>query len=360
MKLAAFEKIFPTPGFLAMPGTGIDISDHSIKIVDLKKGEGALVLSRHAEKKIPHGIIEGGKIKDEKKLRETLTMLAKEFSLGFVRVSLPEEQVYSFNMHLTKVPPGEIRSAIELQLEEHIPIAARDAIFDYDLIAEHKDSYDLQVSAASRAVVESYFSIFRASGLSPVSFELEADSIARVIIPRGDRGTYMVVDFGESRTGIFIVSDGVVRFTSTFDIGGFTLTKMIEKSFNVDFAQAEEMKTKNGLRRSPENRELFAVLLNSVSVLRDEINKQFVYWHTHKDEDGQDRKKIEKIILCGGNSNLFGLSDYLSMSIKTRVEFANVWVNVNSFERYLPDILAREASGYATALGLALGNFEYD
>ena len=56
--------------------------------------------------------------------------------------------------------------------------------------------------------------------------------------------TYMIVDFGEKRTGIFIVSRGVVMFTSTLDVGGVMLNDMIAKNFKVSYQEAEEMKKK--------------------------------------------------------------------------------------------------------------------
>ena len=176
----------------------------------------------------------------------------------------------------------------------------------------------------------------------------------------GDQGTYMIVDFGKKRTGIFIISRGVVMFTSTLDVGGMMLTSMIEKNFKISFKEAEIMKQKYGLQRNIENKEIFAVLLNSVSVLRDEIVKHFLYWHTHKDEDGRNNPPIKKIIMCGGDSNLIGLSDYFSVSMKNPVEMANVWVNITDTQNYVPEINFKQALSFAAALGLALGDFQYD
>ena len=115
-----------------------------------------------------------------------------------------------------------------------------------------------------------------------------------------------------------------------------------------------------GLRRNATNREVFSVLLNGVSILRDEIVKHFLYWHTHKDEEGKDRPLIKKVILSGGDSNLIGLSEYLSVSMKINVEIANVWVNITDTGKYVPEISLDESLKFASALGLALGNFEHD
>ena len=169
----------------------------------------------------------------------------------------------------------------------------------------------------------------------------------------------MIVDFGQKRTGIFVVSGGIVMFTSTIDIGGLILTNMIAKSFKITFEEAEKMKRKYGLERNTENRELFSVILNNISILRDETMKHFIYWHTHKEGD-KDHPQIKKIILCGGDSNLIGLAEYFSVSTKNTVEMANVWINITNTEKYVPEIEFEQSLSYAAALGLALGDFEYD
>ena len=156
------------------------------------------------------------------------------------------------------------------------------------------------------------------------------------------------------------MSHGVITFTSTLDLGGATLTKMIQKNFNVNAEEADKMKKKFGLQRNMENKEIFSVLLNSASVLRDEIAKNFLYWHTHKDEEDRERPPIKKIILCGGDANLIGLAEYFSISIKNKVETANVWANIFDTEKYIPEITFNRSLTYAAAIGLALGDFERD
>jgi len=342
------------------PSFGLDISDESLKFIELVPAKTGIKIGRYGERKISTGIIESGKIKDPKKLEQVLLSLKKEIGMRFVRVSLPEEQVYLFHLRLEKEGLMNVREGIELSLEEHVPIPAQDAIFDYEVLSESEQSLELEVAAIPKNVIENYLLVFRNSLLSVQSFELEAQAISRAVVKKGDLNTYMIVDFGQTRTGIFIMSHGVVTFTSTLDLGGATLTKMIQKNFNVNAEEADKMKKKFGLQRNMENKEIFSVLLNSASVLRDEIAKNFLYWHTHKDEEDRERPPIKKIILCGGDANLIGLAEYFSISIKNKVETANVWANIFDTEKYIPEITFNRSLTYAAAIGLALGDFERD
>ena len=317
-------------------------------------------MGRYGERKIPAGIIESGKIKSPARLKEILISLRKEEGVKFVRVSLPEEQVYLFPLRLEKSDLKNVREGIELALEEHVPISATDTIFDYDFVGEDAQSLEVLVAASTKNVIENYLSVFKDSFMSVQAFELEAQAISRAVIKKGDLETYMIVDFGKTRTGIFIISRGVVAFTSTLNIGGMSLDGMIQKNFNISFEEANKMKQQYGLERNAPNKEIFAVLLNSVSVLRDELVKHFLYWHTHRDEKEKNRPPIKKIILCGGDSNLIGLSEYLSVSMKSKVEMANVWINITKTEENVPEIGFNQSLSFAPALGLALGNFVYD
>lgn len=351
------NRFFPVPNFLLMPTFGLDISDASIKFVKLNSDRHGIKIVQYGEKKIPLGIIESGKIKDSKKLEEILIRLRKEEGVKSVRLSLPEEQIYLFRMKLAKEGLRNIQEGIELSLEEHVPILAQDAVFDYEIIKEKKENIEIQVAVIPRGVIQSYLSVFENSKITVASCELEAQAIARAVIKRGGQDTYMLVDFGEKRTGISIISEGEVVFSSTLDFGGEMLTNMIKKSFKVDFEEAEKIKLKYGLQRNVGNKETFAVLLNGVSILRDEIAKHFLYWQSHRDADGENNPLIKKIILCGGNSSMIGLSDYFSVSMKNPVEIGNVWVNMINLEGKIPEINFNKSLSFATAIGLALANF---
>lgn len=348
------------PAYLASPSFGLDISDESIKFISLLSGKHGIKVSKYGERKVPPGVLESGKIRDPKKMEDILLSLRKEEGIKSVRISLPEDQIYLFRLRIEKDGLESIRESIELSLEEHIPVPAEETTFDYRLIDEDSKSIQVQVAAIPTNVIENYLTVFKNSEIIVQSVEIEAQALARAVIKKGDMNTYMIVDFGEKKTGIFIISRGIAMFTSTLDFGGVVLGNMIQKSFNVDVSEAEEMKKRYGLQRNIENKEIFPVLLNSVSILRDEVAKHFLYWHTHKDEEGKDNPPIEKIILCGGDSNLIGLPEYLAVSMKTKVEMANVWGNILDTSKYVPEIGFKRALSFGASLGLALGNFEHD
>lgn len=354
MERSRFYKFFPPPQFLQMPAVGLDISDAAMRFVELVEKRKAFVIGRFGERVIPRGIIEAGEVKKPAELRAIFSELKKEHGLSFVSMALPEEKAYLFDMHLPSMKHKDIRGAIELGLEEHVPLKADEVFFDYDIEKETENGTDVSVSVVPRMLVDGYLEAFSGSGISPLAFEIEVQSIARSVVPDGDKHSYLIVDFGKTRTGIAVVSEGMVEFTSTTLVGGDSLTDAIAKNMNITHDEAEKIKREKGISGVAENVDLSLALMSAVSILRDEIAKQQAYWQTRSDEYGKKRPTIQKVYLCGGDSNLAGFAEYLAQGLSVPVELANTLVNVNTLDEYVPEISFSDSLRYATALGLAL------
>ena len=98
-------------------------------------------------------------------------------------------------------------------------------------------------------------------------------------------------------------------------------------------------------------------MMNTISILKDEINRYLVYWHSHhRNEliDKDSRGKVSKIILCGENGALRSLDDYISLSLGLEVEKAMVWRNIFSLEEDIPDMDFFTSLEYSAAVGLAM------
>ena len=341
-----------------MPAIGLDISDSAVTALELVRRKGSFAVGRYGRRALPQGSILGGYVHDQAAVVAELCKLRDELALDFVNASLSEEKAYLFKANIPRVKRKEMREVIEFKLEENVPIPASDAIFDYTLISEagHEapDHLDVGVTVLPKKVVETYAELLAAADLMPLSFETEAQAIARALVARGDRGTYLIVNFGESKTGLFIVSEEVVHFTSTVAIGGAHITEAIGKSLSISKEEAKALKTNHEAFKDRKGTELFPSLLNTLSVLKDEVSKLSIYWRTHKDPAGELGKKIQRILLCGRDSSLVGFADYLSLALQTPAHVGNVWCNAFSFEEYIPPLSRDESLDYAAAIGLAM------
>ncbi len=343
-----------------MSAVGIDISDHAIRFLELAPNRGTFKLGRFGEQSLPDGVISFGDIKDPGTLKTALIGLRREHGLSFVRASLPEEKAFLFKQEIpTDLSEEEIRENIAFQLEEHAPLKPEDAEFDYcqiesPFIKDSPSAREILVSVFPKATVESYLDAYKSAGLMPLSFEMEGTALARSLVPRGDFGTYMIVDIGRFRTGIAVVSKGAVHFTSTVEVGGEAITEAIGRHLSIPRDEAEKLKVGGAFSRNGQYREIFPILLESLAQLTEQINKHYIYWHNHPDKKDSTPPLIEKVIVCGGDANLEGFAENLSLSMRTRVVVGNVWVNAFSTEEYIPPLPYSSSLSYAVAIGLSL------
>jgi len=357
MNFKTLVRFFPVPAFLRTPMVGFDISSDSIKILELKEKKGIFSIGIFGDSLLPVGCIERGNIKNPNILKKHLIQVRKKFNLKYITVSLPEEQSYVFSITIPNVKPKEIRESVELQLEEHIPIPSDSVVFDYSINRINQETGDitLSVSALPLEIVESYLNILEDSGFIPLIFETEASALARAVVPSFSKDTFMIVDFGNTRSMFSVVEEGIPVFNSTINFGGAHLTNAIQKQLNITYEEAEKIKLEKGISHDIDD-EIFSSSISTLAVLKDEINKYYSYWNDHVVKDKKNKTSIKKIFFCGGASALKGLNEFLSSYLEVPFQLANVWENVPSVEKDIPPISKKKSLQYATAIGLALNN----
>ena len=355
-----FSRMFTPPRFMTLPSAGVDISDASLKYVQFKHGGRRLELVTWGDIPIPEKTVKRGDLQNKDNLVAVLKEFKQKTRVEYVRVSLPEERAYLFETTVEKVSsPREIRNVLEFRLEENVPLSPRDAYFDYAVVGKNPTTHALTVGVAvyARDTINGYYEACRSAGLIPLSFEVEAQAIARAAVRSGERGAFMIVDFGQSRTGVGIVYHGTLMFTSTIDIGGAQLSDAMRRHIGaIEESEITRIKNTQGLLRSEEaGGEVYTALLSSIATLKDELSMRINYWNVHG--EGVTDRGIEKIILCGGSVNLAGLPEYFTEELEIPTERAQVWQNAFSFQDVVPPITRRYSYGYATAIGLALTDF---
>lgn len=358
---SSFFKYFPAPKYIGMPHVGFEISSNAIRYIEIVKSPKGLTLGKFGIQELVTPVVFNETLSSNQDLIMSLKKLQKANKFNFVEISIPEEKAYLFT---TEVPSGDeevVRSHIEFHLEENVPVALADTVFDYHIIKRNskKGTDFASVSVVPRGVIEDYISLFEKCGMTPVSFLIENQAITRSIISLDDMDTYLVVNIGKAKTVLSIVNEQTVQFTSTVNIGGDDFVTAIAKENSITKEQAEKMIREKGFVRTDNNNDFFLSLINVVSALRDEIQRVYMYWLSHVDKNGKDPTAPFKVLLTGRDSSIIGFREYMALSLKVPVDLANVWVNVLSFDEEIPPIEHLESLNYATVIGLALPKSKY-
>ncbi|HEY0964598.1 MAG TPA: pilus assembly protein PilM [Candidatus Paceibacterota bacterium] len=354
-----FSRLVPPPSYITMPCVGVDISDTSLKYVAFKpslKDGTKRTIEQWGEIVIPSAVVNRGDVQDPKQLAAVLSEFRDITKAEFVRVTLPEERAYLFETEIKhNTPMKEVRGLLEFRLEENVPIPSREVFFDYTIlpVGEGSKAVNVSVVAYAKHTIQSYYDACIAAGLRPVAFEVEGQAMARAIIPRNAEGAVMLVDFGKTRTGISIVYKGSLLYTSTIDIGGEELSRVLRKVVGEKPEnELTHLKNTQGLIRGVDSSVVRDSLMSTVSVIKDEIMTRMQYWHLRTNH--QPDRAITSIVLCGGSANLKGFPQYLAETLNLPTTRGNVWENAFSLDDTVPPIDRRQSFGYAAAIGLAL------
>jgi len=118
------------PRFVDLPSVGIDVSDFSIKFIELVRTRHGIRIGRFGERKLPEGVVVSGAITKRDELVEILKGLKHDEGLHFVRASLPEEEGFFFESSVPRgIRTSEARSVLELRLQANVPLSPADAVF---------------------------------------------------------------------------------------------------------------------------------------------------------------------------------------------------------------------------------------
>lgn len=354
------------------PVIGLDISDSSLKAAALKKsGDGMFDLVAWGKGYFAENTIVDGEIKSQdgfqKTLAEVLTGEKSNFpKTKYITASLPEEKAF---LRILELPLGlkekELAEALKYEIEANIPMALDEVYYDHEIVGADAAAghYDIMVNAIPKRIADSYVDFFGRNGWQLTALEVDAVATKRALFSGAEaaKESALLLDIGASRTSFIIVSEGVLRFTSSNTVAGNQFSKMLSEHFPLNLKEAEFMKRIVGLDQNHEKgQELLNVLLPDLTALKGQIQDYINFFETHPTSHtlSESAKKISKVVLTGGGAALWGLSDWLSQELRLGVVLGSLGKRLKSNPMHAAKITLEESLPYATAVGLALRNFD--
>ena len=357
-----FSNIYGSPSAF-----GLDLSDFSIKIAQLKKRRKYFELKNYNRISLPEGVVTEGIIENEKKLIEILKKAISSVKGELIKnpyavCSLPEQHGFIKIITLPKMEPEEIKQAIKWEAEANIPFSLDEVYLSWQILPPSKESDRMEVliTAAPKTIVDKYLGVFKAAGIEPVMFEIESVATARSLIKdKISPGPVLIIDLGFVRTSFIIFADRSIRFTSSISsVCSKELIDLISEKLKTDIKESQLSKLKIDLSKKEEDSKIFNAINPCLNKLIDKIKDCFVFNREYNQNMRNSTGDISEIIICGGGAHLKGLPQYLSSRLKIPVKLGNPWVNIPYSKNRIPTIPYDESPDYATVLGLALRGIE--
>ena len=239
---------------------GLDLGSSTISAVRLRYQTGGSQLLQAAIDTLPEGLIREGEVRDV----EALTFAIKDFwkthklKSKKVALGLANQKVVVRTLEFPLLDEKELRSAIEFQAQDYIPIPVEDAVFDFHVLGRFTDDEGVEkqkvlVVAAQKDMVMDFINGVKKAGLSIAGIDLQAFAMLRALAPTSfletgpaDRAT-AIANIASDVTNLVVDVAGEPQFTRIISFGEDDFTKAVQDMQGITFPEAEQLKARAGL-----------------------------------------------------------------------------------------------------------------
>ncbi len=250
---------------------------------------------------------------------------------------------------------SKINQVLAFEIEDLVPFDMADMVCADQILSMKKSGSTVLASMARKEDIARLLRFFNAAGVDPkvLTLNCSALSVAALNLPETGEGTYAVIDIGASSTDVVIVDNGQIALMRSITEGGRAVTSELARDLEVDFDDAEKLKTQVGKvfasdAASPEDERVARLSQSLVQAHQSLFGRLRQTIHAAIQE-GQYR--IEKIYLLGGGTQLPGFDNFITdaLGISTK-PFPMIDAKYLNFSG-APD---RSDNEFVASLGLAL------
>ncbi|MBU2564386.1 type IV pilus assembly protein PilM [Patescibacteria group bacterium] len=294
---------------------GLDVSDHTIEVVELQRGGNKMKVLKINRVKIEPGIIEHGRVKNSEKLILILRALFKQarpksIFINKIAFALPKSQTHIKVLEVKSTTEKDLISVVEEEAIKVIPLNKEDLVFSYKLLNKTKESVEVLLVAASKKIILEWQDVFNKLGVNIDFFDIEVLASFRGLTELPEK-PFCIVDIGAFSTNISIFNSFGLRYSYSINIAGNSFNKELMNSLGINKEHAEGQKIKFGL--SDKNNPVFPVLINVLENISNEIKNSIKFF------EEKTNKRVKNIILIGGSSKLKEIDKYFSSSLGLNV-----------------------------------------
>ena len=352
---------------------GIDIGSSAVKVVQLRKEKGRVILETYGELALgPYAGLEIGQATQlpNEKIVEAVKDILRESHTTTINaaVAIPFSASLISLVELPKVSDKELAQMVPLEARKYIPVPIAEVTLDWWEVPKVPRSYDpneeekkeekskneiekteVLSAAIHKDTITKYQRLVKDLAIQVSFFEIELFSTLRSALRR-DLAITMVVDIGASNTKVFIVERGVLRSSHNINRGSQDITLAIARSLTVPIKQAEQMK-----RDFHQNGALdknIAELINlTTSYILNEVSRIALNF------ERKYNSVIHKMVLTGGGALLRDFADEAEKTLEMEVQLGNPF-SATEAPVFLEPVLRQAGPEFAVAIGLALRKLE--
>ena len=339
---------------------GLDIGNHSIKMVHLKKmHHGFRLLNYEVQSTIPEGIEPILSDLSPDRFAPILAAMLKFLKLNPKKIKHIVSSIGGDNTSIKQIktiflPEDELESALFFEAKKHLPISGAEMLLDYQVLSveEKTNNMNILLASATKKLLQEHTNILTSIGLTPGIVDLESLAIANSFILNTsiEDGVYVILNIGAFKTNMVIYGAKTKFFARDIAWGGYNFTKDIMKQKKMSYEEAEKYKFEQGLKKEETETDNSSLILDiteksTAEHIIQDVKRSLRFYV--KEAGSSDFKKI---LLVGGSAKLIGFPEFVEDQLKVPTEIYNPFVNLEKVEKFSNE----QNPQIALALGLAM------
>ncbi len=334
---------------------GLHVNAHAIKALQFEQKHGHTSVRGYMNAPLAKGLMLNDTFSDQKKLSEFIKISLDSpqqgsFNTNRVVVCIPESKSFIRVMEMNVMDEAKAENAVMFEAEAYIPMPMDQVYFDWQIISKTAKTMNVLVIASPKEYVDTFMHVIEQAGLKLCGVEVEAQSVARALVPPSVTEPVLLVDMDAFKTAMIIVENGVLQFTSSVPVAGDAFTEKLAKTLAIKPAEAEKLKREVGLANTVEYPNLKTALMPGVEDMAAEIKNVLKFHYDHSETH------INQILLTGGGAKLQHIGEVLPTLLE---QYAPISVTVANPLEHLPNLehsnlTPYEALSFTTAIGLAM------
>jgi type IV pilus assembly protein PilM len=349
-KIPSFSSLFKKE---AASVIGVDIGSSSIKVVQLRRAHGRVVLETYGAIALgPYAGVEIGRATSlpAEKISEALKDVIREANVttADAAISIP----YSSSLvSIIKLPASvekQLAQVVPIEARKYIPVPINEVLLDWFVVSGGKGSQpskdgkmEVLLVAIHNDTIAKFRSIATEANLAAAFFEIEVFSAVRASLDHGI-APVAVVDMGAATTKFYVVERGLIHESHIINHGAQDLTLAASRALGITVVQAEEHKRKFGLSDTlKESLEL------SLNPLLSELSRTAIAY------EQQVNQTLSTMVFTGGGATLKGLKEFAQQKIQTELRLSDPFGKTQT-PAFLEKILKDAGPEFSVAVGLAL------
>ncbi len=309
----------------------IEVGNEFIKVVELQKQKGKVMVHHAVSVQTPPDSVEDGFVRNVSQVAEAIrsAMAEEQIVANEVTFVLNSSRVATKEVPLPLVKKDKIQGLVNENASDYFPVNIDDYVLSYTVLEEIKTKEDqklrILVYAAPELMIQSYYDLAGVLGMKIKAVDYAGNSTLQLIKIQIDQKPTLVIQLGMDTTIASVMNGNTLQLQRTIPYGESLLLNSVMESRNVTSRVALELLASAQIVKDSLDKD---ETTNSLKYLISNVNRVIEYY------SGRNANApIQKVVIIGDGADILGIDLLFANETSIPTERLTELKNVESYNR---------------------------